>query len=301
MKFIALNQYYYYNDLINDSSKLKIAYPDMISTRFIGNTISNRAILMIQIGKGDKGIILTGGVHGRESVNPVVLMSMVEYYAMCCADREERRTFEKETGVDIVAFLEEYTIYVVPLVNPDGYMIALRGYDIIHNEELRLNAKAKGVPYTEWKENANGIDINRNFPSKTFVPKFDGDIAGSELETQALIHLFEEIDSVAYLDFHSRGNEIYYHREQMSKEYNETAYCVARGLQQTTGYALVSPKLEIEEGDSGGNTVHYYSETYGKPAITIETVPENATFPLNLKYQRITYRQILYVPFYLNL
>ncbi len=301
MKFIALNQYYYYNDLISDLSKLKIAYPDKISSRFIGNTVSNRAIFMIQIGKGKKGIILTGGVHGRESINPVVLMAMMEYYAMCLEDEMEAELFEKKTGIQLNAFLEEYTIYMIPLLNPDGYMIALQGFELIHNQELRNKAEAQGVPFEEWKANANSIDINRNFPSKNYVPKFEGDKAGSELETMALMRVFEEIESEAYIDYHSRGNEIYYYRKQMTDQYNEKALKIARNLQKTTGYSIVKPDLEIETGDTGGNTVHYYSEVYKKPAITIETVPEPAKFPLALKYQRIIYSQILYTPFYLNL
>ncbi len=297
MKFIALNRFYYYNDLINDSSMLKIAYPDFIGTKFIGSTMSNRSILMLKVGRGEKGIIMTGGVHGRESINPVVLMAMIEYYAYAYSDPIEQASIKNKTGVDIKEFFEEYSLYIVPLLNPDGYMIALRGYNIIHNEECRMKAKSLNIPYCEWKGNALGIDINRNFPSKNFKEKFEGDMPASELETKALIHLFHEVDSEIYIDFHSRGNEIFYHRKQMSKEYNENSLCIARKIARVTGYSLVRPEDEIESNDSGGNTVHYYSETFKKPAITIETVPDPAKFPLALKYQRMVYSQVLYVPF----
>lgn len=299
MKFIALNRFYYYNDLINDSSMLKIAYPDLITTKFIGNTVSNRSILMLRIGRGKKGIIMTGGVHGRESINPVVLMAMIEYYALACTDEVERLAIKTKTGVDVLEFFEEYSLYVVPLLNPDGYMIALRGYNIIHNEELRLKAKSLNLPYGEWKGNVNGIDINRNFPSLNFKEKFEGDVPGSELETKTLIRLFEEVESEIYLDFHSRGKQIFYYRKQMPREYNENSLRIAMRLEKATGYELVKPEDEIEGNDSGGNTVHYYSEVFHKPALTIETVPEPAKFPLALKYQRMTYGEILYVPFYL--
>ncbi|MDO5520385.1 MAG: M14 family zinc carboxypeptidase [bacterium] len=297
MKFIALNRFYYYNDLINDSSMLKIAYPDLITTKFIGNTASNRSILMLRIGRGKKGILMTGGVHGRESINPVVLMAMLEYYALAYSDEVEQLAIKTKTGVDIKEFFKEYSLYVIPLLNPDGYMIALRGYNIIHNEEARLKAKAFQIPYSEWKANVNGIDINRNFPSLNFKEKFEGDVPASELETKALIRLFEEVETEVYLDFHSRGKQIFYYRKQMSKEYNEKSLKIARRLQEATGYELVEPEGEIESNDSGGNTVHYYSEVFHKPALTIETVPEPAKFPLALKYQRMTYSEILYVPF----
>ena len=38
-------------------------------------------------------------------------------------------------------------------------------------------------------------------------------------------------------------------------------------------------------GDTGGNTVHYFSEKFNKPALTIETVDDNASFPLDPKYR----------------
>ena len=42
--------------------------------------------------------------------------------------------------------------------------------------------------------------------------------------------------------------------------------------------------------------MHYYSEAIGGPAITVETVEENAKFPLNEEYQTDTYREICCIP-----
>jgi len=51
---------------------------------------------------------------------------------------------------------------------------------------------------------------------------------------------------------------------------------------------------------SGGNTVHYFSEHFYKPAITIETVDENANFPLYYNYRKSTYEEIKLILFELG-
>lgn len=298
MRYVQLNQPYYYNELLNDATLLKIAYPEFIQTENIGTTLSNSSIFMMRIGKGEKAILLTGGVHGRESINPVVLMAMAQYYANAYKEKEEPLVVQKKYPVNLKEFFEEYSLYMIPLVNPDGYMVSLRGFNIIHNEELRLKAKSLGIPYKEWKYNVNSVDINRNFPSKSWVKKNLFDEAGSELETKAVMKVMQEIPFEAYIDYHSRGKEIYYYRNTLSKTYNARQLEIAYKLAEVSGYSLVNPKEEIEAGDSGGNTVHFFSEQFKKPAFTIETVPELAQFPLRVTYQTQTFFEILYTPFF---
>ena len=297
MKLITLNKPYYYNHLIKDATLLNIAYPNLIQVESIGNTESNRTLILLKVGKGKRGILLTAGVHGRESVNTVALLAMAETYASAFTSASERESMKKRWKIDMEEFLEEFTLYIVPLLNPDGYMIALSGFHIIHNLKQQGMAKDTKIPYQEWKYNQCAIDINRNFPSSTWRPKFEGDVAGSELETKALMKLINEVPTEAYIDYHSRGNEIYYYRNQMSGLYNKRQLELAEKLSLVTGYKLVPPEREIEVGDTGGNTVHYYSEQTKMPAFTIETVPEEEQFPLSLHFQRTVFCQLLYTPF----
>ena len=297
MKVITLNKPYYYNHLVKDATLLSIAYPDILRVESIGITVSNRSILLIKVGKGKRGILLTGGVHGRESVNTIALMAMCEEYAFAYSSASERERMKKKWKINVGEFFEEFTLYTVPLVNPDGYMIALNGFHLIHNHEQRDMAKATGIPYQDWKYNQCIMDINRNFPSVTWKPKFPLDVAGSETETKALMKLMTEVQSEAYIDYHSRGNEIYYYRNQMPEAYNRKQLEIAKNLSLVTGYKLVHPEREIDLGDTGGNTVHYYSEQTGMPAFTIETVPEEEKFPLPIHYQQTVYCQLLNTPF----
>ncbi len=287
---MELGHIYYDFQLYEAALHLGARYPGLLKVEEVGSSEDNRIIFMITIGTGDKTLLCTAGVHGRESLNPVLLVKMAENYV----GRLDQHDKALQT------FFDKYRLVLVPLLNPDGYMIALRGFNIIRNSDYRLKAKNMNVPYCEWKYNARGVDLNRNFSSVHWKVKFHGDRPLSESESQLLVHLFERFKPTAYLDYHSRGNEIYYYRDTMSERYNRIQKIIASRLSVLSGYQLVEPVREIDTGDSGGNTVHYFVEHYNLPAFTIETAPEEAGFPLNLALQPKVYQQIVHTPFALD-
>jgi g-D-glutamyl-meso-diaminopimelate peptidase len=302
---------YSYEDLVLDADILTNTYKNIISNVTIGKSHDNRDIVMLRLGVGKKHILFCGGVHGRETVNPIVLLKIAEYYAChyedCIKIRESRETPDDvlcdEELYELILFkkcvhelLHTYTILIIPLLNPDGYMISLYGYEAVKNQALRNRIKGMGIKHFEWKYNSRGVDINRNFPSRLWKPKGKADYAASENETKALIQVFHQYRIKCFLDFHSRGKSIYYYRSAMSGEYNDKQLHIAKRLAHVTKYELNDSRNEIEPDDSGGNTVHYFSERFNKPALTIETVDENAAFPLDYKYRAITFDELKLVP-----
>ena len=248
---------YSYLEIMQYLLNLQKKYPDKMKMESIGMTFDKRSIPMLIFGTGKKQIVVSGGVHGRESINPIVLIQMAEDYIT-----RKPSFFEKQGR-----------IYMIPLLNPDGYEIARMDHAL-------------------WKTNAKGVDINRNFPSHTFKEKWENDIPGSEEETKALMKVLYSVNPDGYLDYHSRGKSIYYYRNQMDKEYNKRQLKIAKALALSTGYSLEKPENEIDSSDSGGNTVHFFSEYFEKPAITIETVADEERFPLDEALQEKTYFEI---------
>ena len=308
---------YSYHDLISDVNALTKTYSKSLQSVTIGKSHDNRDIVMLKLGTGKKYILFCSGVHGRETINPIVLLKIAEYYAKIYEDyNKEREKFNMllknpsgdiENQYNMIIFekcvyelLQTYTILMIPLLNPDGYMISLYGYNAIQDLDLRKRVKKMGINHTEWKYNGRGVDINRNFPCRSWKPKGPRDYAASENETQTLIQIFHQYRIRCFLDFHSRGKSIYYYRNSMPSSYNENQYKIAKKLKEITGYGLVSPENEIEYGDSGGNTVHYFSERFNKPALTIETVDEDAAFPLDYKYRFSTFEEVKLVLFILG-
>lgn len=244
---------YSYEQFIEDAERIKKEYCDVIKCETIGYSVRGRKIILFKLGCGQQSFFITAGVHGRESANTPALMRMIERYAYSSGDN---------------SILNNSSFYIVPLLNPDGYVMATT------DRAMR-----------EYKRNANGVDINRNFPSVHYREGgTGGEYAGSEPETKALITALYNHPSRIYIDIHSRGEVIYYHRAAMSEQYNERQLAIADRISQVTGYELVPPNDEIAADDSGGNTVHYVSETYGIPAITIETLPDDVEFPIDSLY-----------------
>lgn len=288
---IPLNVMYTYDDIIYTLKELSDRYSKILKYQVIGTSHDLRNIPMVSLGSGQEHLILTGGVHGRESINPVVMVHMLEEY--CVAYTKNQWI---DDTYDMKELLSHYTISMIPLLNPDGYMIALKGFQSLRSPILRQSAKMMGIPYEEWKLNGRGVDINRNFPCNSYIKVHAVDKPLSEQETKALVQLFLQKDTCAYLDFHSRGNIIYYYRNAMPEDYNKKSYGLASELQKACGYDLGSPEEELLTVASGGNTVQFYSEYFGKPAITIETLEDEAPFPLSVSFQEDVVEKIRLLP-----
>lgn len=305
---------YSYDKLVADALSLAKQYNSILEYVTIGKSHDNRDILLLKLGLGKKYIICCAGVHARENLNPIVIMRIIEYYAQLYVNyNDNKESLKKQLGNQtqylgaeyeymlygacINELLHTFTILFVPLLNPDGYMISLEGFPAIRNEKLRQKCINSQISSMEWKFNARGIDINRNFPSRLWRPKNEEDYAASENETKALIYLFQEYKSNGFLDFHSRGNMIYYYRSMMPEGYNKKQLEIAKRFKEITNYDLVIPQDEVETGDSGGNTVHYYSEHFNRPALTIETLDENEPFPLDEKLRIPVFEKLKLVIF----
>lgn len=308
---------YSYENFILDANALAKQYKKIIQYVTIGESHDNRDIVMLRLGTGRRYILFSGGVHGREIINPIVLMKIIEFYARHYEDfsktkdlfeqklKNTTKSIEKHYeemifGKCVYELLSTYTILMIPLLNPDGYMLSLYGQKVIQNPELRRKLKKMGNDFSQWKYNGRGKDINRNFPCRSWKPKGSSDYAASENETKALIQVFHQYRIRCYLDFHSRGKSIYYYRNSMPEDYNKKQLYIANRLKNITKYDLVNQEDEIDYGDSGGNTVHYFSEHFNRPAITIETVDDNAVFPLDNKYRISTYEEIKLILFELG-
>lgn len=295
MSFIRLPKEYEYEELKKECEKLALEYKGFMKKVSIGKSWDNREIPMLILGSGKRCVLLTGGVHGRESINPAVLVKMAERYAYLSVNGLYAQ------GIHFSHWFEKNQLLIVPVLNPDGYEIARSGFASLKNVRLQEQCKAwagrEGIEAARWKYNARAVDLNRNFPCKSWVRGYFSDVPASERETKALIGVFQKYSPKLYLDYHSREQSIYYYRSAKDAAYNEEQKQLAKKLARLTGYTLKKPGEEIEEGDRGGNTVHYASEYGSCPAITIESVREREEFPLRIELQRQVLQELWLTPF----
>jgi carboxypeptidase T len=163
--------------------------------------------LRIRAGGGDRnGVLLVGGTHARELINPDLLVGLA--YKLCWAyDNKIGLTFGAKTwsATDIRLLVDGLDIFILPLLNPDGreYVRSPSG-DQWWRKNRGFNA-----------DGSRGTDLNRNYDflwpwtigNTSSAPSSDlyrGSAPFSEPETRNvrwLLDTYPDID--CFVDVHS--------------------------------------------------------------------------------------------------
>lgn len=98
---------------------------DAIELREIGRSYEDRPIHMFSLGRGDKKILLWSQMHGDEPSATPALFDIADFLLL------------REEDPDVRAILDNFTLLMIPMLNPDG------------SERYE-------------RRNAQGIDINRD-------------------------------------------------------------------------------------------------------------------------------------------
>ena len=95
---------------------LAARYSDRVKVFDIGSSVEGRALKVIKIGKPrsdgsvKQAIWIDGGIHAREWISP----SSVEYVI--------QQLVENNDASGSHNFVDNFDIYVLPILNPDGYV-----------------------------------------------------------------------------------------------------------------------------------------------------------------------------------
>lgn len=285
-------------------------YKYLLELEIIGESEDQKPIYVIRLTANVYGyneldyvnrshLLVDGGVHGRETFNPVAVLKMIEDYVL------DYYNDHYLSDYNVRALLQTSVLHFIPIGNPDGFDIAKYGIKTINNPILRedLIEMIPRLRTNRIKANVNGVDINRNFEdifydvaSGTWVNQWGGssmfrnvDVPGedyfkgyeyaSESETKALMSYMLRYDFRAYLTFHSMGRVIYYWMDHLGRDYFELNTRFAELAENITSYQLMKPDQYYEYGYS----THYFSNNTLKPAMTIETT-STFEFPTPLEH-----------------
>lgn len=317
-------------DYLKEMSKSEI-----VNVYIIGKTHDNRNIYNVEIGKGEKVLMLDANMHSAESANTPILTKFLIDILNDYESGDKR----------VVELLNVVKIAAIPCINPDGYEIYSFGIESVNNKDLWIYQNKNNVSIDHFKYNANGVDINRNFPTQsaglfhndknlissvslTKTTKrytyFGGEVLGSEPETRAVMYqmLTHYKNAYAYINIHSQGRVIYSGKPNLSDEYNEITISLCKRIGKITGYKVHGlDKEEVGEGNDGtasdfmaelANGFIFSSKTgrlstssyknnnvtlkYSVPAIVLETM--NDTYRDPQKYKEEYYDHGLKAAFY---
>ena len=254
---------------------LAATYPDIISVSSIGTSTQGRDITMLTLGTGERKVLVVAGMHSKEDIAVTYTMRCIDEYAKALSDGSRYGKY------NIKKLLSEFTIFFVPLLNPDGLDIA-QGLEQPLYTDQPLTAKEIDT----YKNTATGVNLNRNFPfewgykglntttadARTYV----GSAPASEPETQAIIDLCAKHDFEWLLDMHCKGHLAYY----QDKVTGETAEAkkLARRLYDRCGFTLTD-KSTLKE--ISGGLENWFRKEYGKPGLCVELVPNKYNTEVN--------------------
>ena len=263
---------YDYNELQKDISKIAKRYP-FIQIETIGSSINCRDIYALRLGSGEKEVFYNGTHHALEWITSKLLMRFVFDY--CKAYIKGTRI----KGYDIRKLFHSVSIYIVPMVNPDGIEIA------------KYNSK--------WQANARGVDLNHNYDAswkegfdiaKTMgygrpgATKYSGRCPESEPETRAVANFTRSKSFEYVIAFHSQGEVIYWKYGDALPPESEA---LALMLSSASGYALD----ETEGVASYSGYKDWFMDKFNRPGFTVEV--GMGINPLPLSQFDVIYNDIL--------
>lgn len=261
---------YDYHSLETVTDALCRRYNGVITKQIIGKSISGRNISMLKIGSAKETVLYSAAIHGNEGITATILLKFIEDICESISKRQEL------SGIDIKNMLKSRSYIFVPLSNPDGCEIALKGESAKVENIDRIKSQCSGN-FSLWKANANGVDLNRNFNadwetarkisakngiSSSAPAKYGGPFPESEPETVALTTLCRVSSPQYVICLHTQGEAIFYG----GSRYNDSYRKMAEILSLLSGYALEEP----ENISKGAGFKDWFVKQFDRPGFTIE-------------------------------
>lgn len=237
----------------------------IINVSKIGKSVMGRGIPCVKIGEGKYKLFLSGAYHGLEYLTAAVLVKFLKEYAA--------KVTKAETllGYDVGKLYDRVTLFIAPMINPDGVDIAVNGIDVSDKLHRQL-IKETGIQdfAGTWQANARGVDINHNFDAlwkqvkdKPSATKYGGAFPESEPETRAVTEFVRKEKPDMLIAFHSQGREIYY---DFNGKEGARSREIAEKMAAVSGYSACVP----EGTATFGGCKDWFIDEFGKEGFTVE-------------------------------
>lgn len=240
-----------------------------------GNSVMGRRLYTIRLGQGQTEVFYNASFHANEWITTPLLLKFAEEYAKAYA------AGERLYGVHTSFLYENFSLYLMPMVNPDGVDLVNGEIDGGAYYELakRISGDYPAIPFPSgWKANINGVDLNLQFPAgwenareikyeqgcTSPAPRdFVGTAPLSQPESIAVYRFTTQHEFRLILAYHTQGEVIYW----KYLDYNpRQAARIARYFGAVSGYEVaVTP---VASGYAGYKD--WFIQTYNRPGYTIE-------------------------------
>ena len=272
---VLTNIKYISNFMDMNISALKVVYP-FIEIGNIGYSVLGDNIPYVKIGRGQKQVLYSASFHANESITTNLLMKFIENY--CSAIRLGSTIY----GFDARNLFDTVSIYIIPMVNPDGVNLVNGAFpqdSTIYNRAKIISNNFESIPFPSgWKANINGVDLNLQFPAEWekakeikfaqgYTQPAPRDFVGygplTEPESLAIYNFTLTHNFRLILAYHTQGQEIYW---QFLNYAPEDALEIANTFADASGYTVAN--VPYESGFAGFKD--WFVQNYNLPGFTIE-------------------------------
>ncbi len=262
-----------YGEMMQALNSLSEKYP-FAELFYLGNSILGRSIPVVKLGHGRGEVLYVGSHHGMEWLTSALLVRFL--WELCHAIEEEHRIYD----ISPALLLSARTLYILPMLNPDGVEYQIHGIDDdnpLGERVLEMNGGSED--FSHWQANARGVDLNHNYDAGFAAYKkleadagilsgaptrYSGEAPESEPEVRMLCDFIRFHDSLrGVMTLHTQGEEIFYRSGGVELPRSRI---IARRLSELCGY-----KLSVAEGlASYGGLTDWCVQKRGLPSFTVE-------------------------------
>ncbi|MBQ2938345.1 MAG: hypothetical protein IJE05_05680 [Clostridia bacterium] len=122
---------------------LNRTYP-FLNIQSVGKSVLGKNIYVAKLGRGPKEVFYSASIHSNEWITSVLLMKFIEDY---CASYVNRSSLY---GYSIRNLFNSVSIYIMPMVNPDGVDLVtgfLNPYSSAHLNAKNISNQFPDIPF----------------------------------------------------------------------------------------------------------------------------------------------------------
>ena len=113
MNIVPTNVNYNYSLMRQNLTILNRTYT-FLNIQAVGSSFMGKTIYVVKLGRGTKKVFYSASIHANEWITSVLLMKFIENY--CIAYQHNSTLY----GVSVRNLFNSVSIYIMPMVNPDG-------------------------------------------------------------------------------------------------------------------------------------------------------------------------------------
>ena len=264
---------YTYDIMKKDLEGLKARYP-FIEVASAGKSELGKELYYVKLGSGPNKVFYNGAHHAIEWITTPFLMKFIENFSKAYA---QGLPIEGYNTLDI---WNKSTIYVMPMVNPDGVDLVLNGLEKsnpYYYDLIKWNNGSSNFSRT-WSANVRGVDLNHNYDAMwqeskdaeksygVYGPgpsRYGGTAPESETESRAVADLTRKNNFRLVIAYHTQGEVIYWNFQNLATAEAKKIALIFSGL---NGYELGEPTGIT----SYAGYKDWFIEKFGRPGYTIE-------------------------------